>query len=174
MDTYDLSGSIYLHPPAKQQPEGSYWCWVACMASVIEYRDPSISLEASDIAEKYSAEFDEGAILSVVSDRLHDFGIYYNEYSASGDVVNLEYLGNSLLLDDPAIAESVPDGSLQGHAIVIQGINFDANIYSLMDPIPGYMRVSTIDDVDGDYGRLGYLDFESGEPYTVVGYLGGY
>ena len=174
MDTYDLSGSIYLHPPAKQQPEGSYWCWAACMASVIEYRDPSISLEASDIAEKYSAEFDEGAILSVVSDRLHDFGIYYNEYSASGDVVNLEYLGNSLLLDDPAIAESVPDDSFQGHAIVIQGINFDANIYSLMDPIPGYMRVSTIDNVDGDYGRLGYLDFESGEPYTVVGYLGGY
>ena len=160
--------SAYVNPPIIKQPTNSGWCWAASMASIVNH-EKGLHHSSISMANLYNAGFYDGANIGTVKSRLQvSFNIYTNLVNNNYLVHLLNSMGNG----HPCYAQFTSNSG--DHAVVIRGINFDAQTVSLMNPAPQYPASyyqGSIWNLYGNTGVVRYFSISSGEPYIMIAYL---
>ncbi|MGM9670551.1 MAG: C39 family peptidase [Oscillospiraceae bacterium] len=160
--------AAYVTAPVKRQPAGSYWCWAACMASVVQLEGKG-NYTCTAMANRYTTSTTATASMDIVKDRLSSgFGLSFTHIQTN----YLTHVLNSLGRGHAVIGGFIASYDL-GHMMVVRGIDFSANTFSVMDPgaSGSNYHVGSIVNRSGQYGTLRYVSTASGSVYNMIEYL---
>lgn len=147
------------------------WCWAASMACVINY-EKGTSYDHYDIGSRFDTtegENESGAAMWEIRNWLTQYNLYYT-LNNSGRT--LTALVSSMRAGHPVLGGFSTSDFSEGHAVVIRGLNFAYNTFSVMDPNCGSSyRTGHIDDPYGNMGTLRLTSYSGAYVFYMDDYL---
>ena len=159
--------SVWLSVGHVPQPASSGWCWAGCMASIINYLKGT-SYSCANIATDYVDTNGQGASITQVRTWFTDFNLYFSRNTNGTSLSNLV----SSLRGGTPVYGSFEGG--EGHAMVIRGVDFGNNTFSVMDPAlrtGTYYRTGNILNPSGTTATFRISSTSGAVTYTMRDYL---
>ena len=155
--------SVYINVPKISQPEGSGWCWAACMASIVNYKKGT-NYTCRSMANRYTDNLYQGMTPEDVCSYLNsDFRLNYYKL----DLIRTSPMFQSLGRGNPIFASFT--SAFVNHGVVIRGMDYQSNTFSFMDPSDGYYHSCHLNYQSNGVAYMYFYSAEADSEFVIYG-----